>query len=66
MTLFKISFTFETYHRSKCLERKIVLVLDFDASYFEFSKRNNSYNVCPNELYVATTRTLEHLLLFHH
>lgn len=34
---------------------------------FNFQKeRIINYNVCPNELYVATTRTLEHLILFHH
>lgn len=57
---------FSTFHQAKGLERKIIIVFNFDNSYFEFYKKNKNPFVCPNELYVATTRSLEHLTLFHH
>ncbi len=57
---------FSTFHQVKGLERKVVLVFNFDNSYFKYYKKNNDPLVCPNELYVATTRTLERLTLFHH
>ena len=56
---------FSTFHQVKGLERKVVLVLGFDNSYFKFYKKNVNRHICPNELYVATTRALEHLSLFH-
>jgi hypothetical protein len=57
---------FSTFHQSKGLERKVIIVFGFDNSYFEYYKINNNGLVCPNELYVATTRSLEHLTVFHH
>jgi len=56
---------FSTFHQSKGLERKVVLVCGFDNSYFKFYKKKSNKNVCPNELYVATTRALERMSLFH-
>jgi hypothetical protein len=56
---------FSTFHQSKGLERKVVLVCGFDNSYFLFYKKNFVSSTCPNELYVATTRALERLSLFH-
>jgi len=56
---------FSTFHQSKGLERKVVLVCGFDHSYFLFYKKNFIQTTCPNELYVATTRALERLSLFH-
>lgn len=55
-----------TYHQTKGLERKVVFVFNFDRSYFQFYKKDKDVNVCPNELYVSATRSLEHLVLFHH
>jgi hypothetical protein len=55
-----------TFHQTKGLERKVVIVFNFDNSYFQFYKKNKNPNVCPNELYVVTTRALEHLSVFHH
>lgn len=55
-----------TYHQTKGLERKVVIVFNFDHSYFQFYKKNKDVNICPNELYVCTTRALEHLVLIHH
>lgn len=57
---------FSTYNQTKGLERKVVIVMNFDSSYFEFYNRKDDPNVCPNILYVATTRAKEHLSLIHH
>ena len=65
----KIVFT--TFHKAKGRERKLVIIFNFDESYFyyynkEFFKQcidsegnvdNSSLN-CPNEIYVACTRSL--------
>jgi hypothetical protein len=56
---------FSTFHQTKGLERKVIIVYNFDNSYFKFYKKTTSLT-CPNELYVATTRGLEHLSLLHH
>jgi hypothetical protein len=56
---------FSTFHQTKGLERKVVLIFGFDNSYFEYYKKDYDRYSCPNELYVATTRSLEHLSLFH-
>jgi len=63
--IIKNKLVFSTFHQSKGLERKIVIVFGFDYSYFAFYKRNANPNICPNEFYVATTRALEHLILLH-
>ena len=64
--ILKGKIVFSTFHQVKGLERKVVIIFNFDNSYFKFYKRNSNPNVCPNELYVASTRALEHLTLFHH
>ena len=56
---------FSTFHQTKGLERKVVLIFGFDNSYFKYYKKDYDSYSCPNELYVATTRSLEHLSLFH-
>lgn len=60
----KIAFC--TYHRSKGLERKIVFVLGADISYHEFYDKYSDKNVCPNTIFVALTRSAEHLIILHH
>lgn len=57
---------FSTFHQTKGLERKVVLIFGFDDSYFRYYKKDVDPNICPNELYVATTRAIEHLSIFHH
>lgn len=52
-----------TYHQSKGLERKVVLILGFDNSYFKYYNINTNPNICPNEIYVPTTRSLESLIM---
>ena len=56
-----------TIHKSKGLERKIVIVYSFDESYFTFFNVTNKLNtsICPNVFYVACTRALEHLIVVH-
>lgn len=56
---------FSTFHQSKGLERKVVIVFNFDNSYFDYYKKNANRNFCPNELYVAITRAKEYITLFH-
>jgi len=53
-----------TFHQVKGLERKVVIILGFDSSYFYFFKKNNDYK-CTNDLYVAVTRSIERLTLIH-
>jgi hypothetical protein len=48
------------------LERKVVIIFNFDNSYFKYFKKDSNPNICPNEFYVATTRALERLTLLHH
>jgi nucleoside-triphosphatase THEP1 len=60
----KIVFT--TFHQSKGLERKVVIIFGFDDSFFHYFKSDSNPNICPNELYVACTRSCERLSLFHH
>ena len=57
---------FSTFHQTKGLERKVVIIFNFDNSYFKFYKKDANSYICSNELYVATTRGIEHLTLFHH
>ena len=64
--LLKDKMIFSTFHQTKGLERKVVIIFNFDYSYFKFYNRNVNYSICPNELYVATTRGLEQLTLIHH
>lgn len=55
-----------SFHQVKGLERKIVIVYNFENSYFKFCDRNGNQSVCPNPIYVALTRALEHLVVLHH
>ena len=41
-------------------------MFNFDNSYFLFFNKNGNPNICPNTLYVATTRAKEQLTLIHH
>ena len=65
-TILKNKLVFSTYHQAKGLERKVVIVYNFDASYFKFFKIDKDPNICCNELYVAATRAKEHLTLIRH
>lgn len=64
--LLKGKLIFSTFHQTKGLERKVVIVFNFDNSYFKYFKTDSNPYICPNEMYVATTRGKEQLTLFHH
>ena len=63
--MLKDKIVFSTFHQTKGLERKVVIIFGFDASYFKYYKKDSNPKICPNELYVATTRGIEHLTVFH-
>ena len=56
---------FGSFHQTKGLEAKVVLVFGFDSSYFEYYARDADPFTCPNTLYVGVTRAKECLTLFH-
>jgi len=61
----KIVFT--SFHQVKGLERKVVIILGFDNSFFNYGYgAHYNPNIIPNEFYVALTRSLEKLVLIHH
>ncbi len=55
--------TFATYHGSKGCERDIVIIMNFDMSYFEYYAKDTNKHICPNPLYVAVTRAKKILFL---
>lgn len=57
---------FSTIHQVKGLERKIVVLFNFDDTYFTYYNKDANPLVCPNEIYVAITRAKEYLILVHH
>lgn len=63
--IIKGKMVWSTFHQAKGRERKVVIVFGFDNSHFMFYKKDKNPYVCTNELYVATTRAKEKLILFH-
>jgi hypothetical protein len=61
----KNKIVFSTFHQVKGLERKNVILYGFDESYFQLFNKNADINFCPNEIYVALTRGIENLTVFH-
>jgi hypothetical protein len=53
---------FSTFHSVKGRQRKYVFVVGFDNSYY-FKAKNASKEICPNTLYVGTTRATDSLYL---
>lgn len=64
--LLKGKMIFSTFHQAKGLERKVIIVFNFDDSFFKYYNKDANPLICPNELYVAVTRGLEKLTIFHH
>lgn len=62
----KDKLVFSSFHQVKGLERPVIMVMEFDKGYFDYIAKNLNPYVCPNTLYVACTRSLEHLILIHH
>lgn len=56
---------FSSFHQVKGLERKVVIIFNFDTSYFKYYNTKHDKLICPNTLYVAVTRASEQLTLFH-
>jgi hypothetical protein len=56
---------FASFHQVKGLERKAIILFNFDASYFKYYSKGTDPKVCPNELYVALTRAKERMTMFH-
>lgn len=54
---------FSSFHSSKGRERKIVIVMGFEASYFKFGGKGLPETVCPDAIYVAVTRAKEKLVV---
>jgi len=55
-----------TFHQTKGLERKVVIIFGFDEGYYKFHGKDENPNFCSNVLYVAATRAKEHLSILHH
>jgi hypothetical protein len=55
---------FCTFHSSKGRQRKYVIVLCFDNTYFDYNARNKPRTVCPNTIYVATTRATTQMYIY--
>jgi len=55
-----------TFHQAKGLERKVVIIFNFDNSYYKYYNKTGNTQKCTNELYVAITRSSERLSLIHH
>lgn len=62
----KNKLVISSFHKSKGLERDVVIVMNFDESYFKFFNTNDNPNICSNQLFVAVTRSKKHLSLIHH
>jgi DNA polymerase III epsilon subunit-like protein len=52
-----------TFHQSKGLERKVVILYNFDSSYYDNKEFDRDYLASP--LYVAVTRAQKHLFVVH-
>lgn len=65
LDVIKNKIVFSSFHQSKGMQRKYVIVFNFDKSYFSFYNRYVDPNVCPNELYVAVSRAESELVLIH-
>lgn len=57
---------FSTFHQAKGLERKFVVVFEFSENYLKFYNRNANKDKCPNELYVALTRSKGDIMVIQH
>lgn len=57
---------FSSFHQIKGSERPVVVVFNFDASYFDFYAKNENRYQCPNAIYVAVSRAKAEMSLIHH
>lgn len=54
---------FSSFHQSKGRERKVVIVIGLDETYFDFYARNAHKEDCPNPLYVAASRATWQMII---
>lgn len=54
-----------TFHQSKGLERKVVIIYNFDSSYYKIFNKQADPLALSAELYVAVTRAAKHLYVIH-
>ena len=59
----KGKIVFSSFHTSKGRQRPFVFIIGFDHSYFKTIARTLDPLVCPNTLYVATTRASQRMFL---
>ncbi len=64
--LMKNKIVFSSFHQSKGLERKHVIIVGFDESYAKFYNRDESNDICSNAMYVALTRSTHTMTIYHH
>lgn len=64
--ILKGKIVFSTFHQVKGLERKVVIIFNFDDSYIKYYNKDCDCIKCPNEIYVSLTRASECLTLLHH
>jgi len=63
--IIKGKILFCTFHQSKGLEKEVVIIFNFDSSYFDYYDKQISKDICPNTIYVALTRCKEELIIIH-
>jgi hypothetical protein len=64
--LIQNKIAFSSYHGSKGRQRQHIFLLGYDLSYFQYySGKNKDPKECPNELYVAASRGISTLYIFH-
>lgn len=62
----KNKLVLSTFHSTKGLERKVVIVFGFDMSFYTYFQKQANPHICPNVLYMSNTRGMEHLTVVHH
>ncbi len=64
--LIKNKLVITTFHQVKGLEREVVIIYNFDSSYYNYYS-GNEFNpeIIPNVFYVAMTRAKEKLVVFN-
>ena len=62
-SVIKDKVVFTTFHQSKGRERKVVIIYNFDNTYFSFFGKNMDQTICPNILYVALSRASYKLII---
>ena len=64
--LIQNKIAFSSYHGSKGRQRPHIFLLGYDNTYFQYySGKNKDPKLCPNELYVAASRGICTLSVFH-